>query len=144
MAGRAVKYITGGGVVFNNDQVLLLDRPQRGEIRLPKGHVDPGEIPAETAIRETGEETGYIDLDIVADLGQTLVEFEYRGKYFSRTEYYYLMKLNSKRQRKRPGHDRAQFRPFWCSVEEGLELLTFREERAVLQKAWAVLRRMAL
>ena len=144
MAGRAVKYMTGGGVVYNNDQVLLLDRPQRGEIRLPKGHVDPGEMPAETAIRETGEETGYIDLDIVADLGQTLVEFEYKGKYFSRTEYYYLMKLNSKGQRKRPGHDSAQFRPFWCSVEEGLELLTFREERTVLQKAWAVLRRLAL
>ena len=144
MAGRTVRYTTGGGVVLKDDQVLLLDRPQRSEIRLPKGHVDPGEAPMETAIRETGEETGYIDLEILADLGQTLVEFENKGKSFSRTEYYYLMVLKSKRQRKRPEHDRLQFRPFWRSIEAGLHLLTFQEERAVLQKAWAVQRRLAL
>ncbi len=56
-------------VVFRGIQVLLLARPRKGEIRLPKGHIDPDETPVETALRETVKETGYANLEIVADLG---------------------------------------------------------------------------
>ena len=46
-------YVAAGGVIIHDGQMLLLDRPHRGEIRLPKGHVDPGESHDETALRET-------------------------------------------------------------------------------------------
>ena len=144
MTRETVKYTTGGGVVCRDNQVLLLARPQKGEIRLPKGHIDPGEEPAETALRETVEETGYADLEIVADLGQTRVEFELEGRSYQRTEFYYLMELKSDRQTTRPIRDSAQFDPFWCPVGEGLQLLTFVEERAVLEKALATRRELAL
>ena len=51
------RYETGGGVVVHEGKVLLLDRPKRGEVRLPKGHIDPGETPEMTALRETTEES---------------------------------------------------------------------------------------
>ncbi len=144
MTRATVEYVTGGGVVCRGDQVLLLARPEKDEIRLPKGHIDPGEEPAETALRETAEETGYADLEIVADLGQTLVEFEADGRAYRRTEFYYLMELKSDRQTRRPTHDRAQFAPFWCPVDEGLRQLTFAEERTVLRRALAERRKLAL
>ncbi len=143
MASKTVTYTTGGGVVFRGNQVLLLARPRKDEIRLPKGHVDPGEEPAETALRETAEETGYADLEIVADLDPALVEFKTAGRSYRRTEFYYLMELKSERQIARPLQDRAQFKPFWCPVSEGLQRLTFVEERTVLAQALATRRKLA-
>ena len=61
------RYQTAGGVVIYQQQMLLLDRPARQEVRLPKGHIDPGETPAITALRETREESGYVDLTILAE-----------------------------------------------------------------------------
>ena len=55
--------------MINDDKLLVLERPARGEVRLPKGHVEPGEAPREAALREVREEAGYADLEIVADLG---------------------------------------------------------------------------
>ena len=137
MTKEIVQYSTGGGVVFKGNHFLLLARPKKAEIRLPKGHIDQGEKPATAALRETTEETGYADLEIVAELGSALVEFELEGAAYKRTEFYYLMELKSDRQIERPKHDSAQFEPFWCSAAEGLQLLTFKEERVVLKRALA-------
>ena len=76
---KRVRYAAAGGVVVQRDvlqglpaaetHLLLLDRPRRAEVRLPKGHIDPGESAEEAALRETCEESGYCDLDVLADLG---------------------------------------------------------------------------
>jgi ADP-ribose pyrophosphatase YjhB (NUDIX family) len=40
---------------------MLLIRPSRDEVRLPKGHVEAGETLRAAALREVAEETGYDD-----------------------------------------------------------------------------------
>lgn len=40
-------------------EVLLISRPHRGDVSLPKGKVEAGESLPETAVREVLEETGY-------------------------------------------------------------------------------------
>ncbi len=122
-------------MVIHADRVLLLDRPDRHEVRLPKGHIDPGETPAETALRETAEESGYADLEILEDLGTDLVAFRYRDRDYLRTEHYFLMGLHSCTQVSRPCTDQAQFRPMWRSLAAAMPLLTFEAERRVLAKA---------
>lgn len=122
-------------MVIHADQVLLLDRPGRGEVRLPKGHRDPGETLAETALRETAEESGYADLEILADLGADKVAFQYQDKDYLRTEHYFLMRLCSRAQIPRPQSDQAQFQPIWRPLAEAMALLTFDAERQVLAKA---------
>ncbi len=52
------------GIIFTDGNSILGCRPfgrkdEKGNYDLPKGHVEPGENPAETAIRETEEETGF-------------------------------------------------------------------------------------
>ncbi len=76
------QYAAAGGVVIDDGRMLLLDRPLRREVRLPKGHIDPGETAAQAALRETAEESGYDDLEIMSDLGSQVVKFNFQGKIY--------------------------------------------------------------
>ena len=133
-----IEYAAAGGVIIDGDKMLVLRRPARGEIRLPKGHIEEGETADVTALRETREETGLADLEIVASLGSQVVEFEYEGDQVRRTEYYYLMRARSNRQIKRPAKDATQFYPEWKSVAAAVEALTFPAEKEVAQKAVSI------
>ncbi len=129
-------YCAAGGVVVHEGNVLLLNRPSRGEVRLPKGHVEPGENMAETALREVREETGYAQLRIVCDLGMQRVEFDnpYDGYRYVRHERYFLMCLDGPERVAQPAED-AQFALCWVPMAEAAELLTFESERAVMCRA---------
>lgn len=132
---KRVEYVSAGGVVIHNGHVLLLDRPSRGEVRLPKGHVEAGESIAAAALRETTEESGYADLVILADLGSQLVEFDYKGKHFIRTEHYYLMRLGSPRQIPRNAKDAADFSVLWVPCADAAMQLTYEAERNIVRTA---------
>ena len=74
------KELSAGILFWTEDGCLFMGRvtgsslhpgmPSRWDI--PKGHVEPGETPKEAAIRETREETGFVDYDegLLYDLGQ--------------------------------------------------------------------------
>jgi 8-oxo-dGTP pyrophosphatase MutT (NUDIX family) len=134
-----VRYSAAGGIVVDGDQMLLLDRPSRGEVRLPKGHIEQGESPARAALRETAEESGYADLVIVADLGKQVVKFDFDGKQIHRREHYYLMRLRSHRQITRSEHDAAQFQVRWVPLAQASALLTFKNEQDMAARAIAEL-----
>lgn len=129
------RYETGGGVVIYQQQMLLLNRPARQEIRLPKGHIDPGETPAMTALRETREESGYADLLILADLGSQVVTFRHDGRQYMRTEFYFLMTLQSEIQVQRSIEDAAQFQALWTPLPEAVAALTYEAEKNMARKA---------
>jgi 8-oxo-dGTP diphosphatase len=134
------EYEAAGGVVVREGKVLLLRRPARNEIRLPKGHVEPGETRAEAALRETREEGGVAHPRLAADLGQQRVEFDYEGVHCIRQESYFLMTLEDPEPWPRGPEDAAQFWPFWAALDEAEALLTFPTEREFLRRAIAALR----
>jgi len=131
-------YQAAGGIVVHEGHALLLRRPSRNEVRLPKGHVEPGEEAWEAALREVREETGYASLRIVHDLGAQLVEFDNPrdGYRYLRLEHYFLMALDGDEQLDRPPQD-AQFSPWWAPLAEAAFLLTFESERDVARRALA-------
>ncbi len=128
------RYAAAGGVVIHAGQLLVLERPGRKEVRLPKGHIDPGETAVVAALRETTEESGYADLNVVADLGSQLSEFDHNDKHYIRTEFYFLMHLQSRRTLPRTAEDEAQFRVRWLPTKQAVELLTFASEKRMAQK----------
>ena len=132
------RYSAAGGVVIHEGKMLLLDRPTRGEVRLPKGHIEPEEKPEATALREVAEESGYADLNIVANLGDQVVEFEHEGRHYIRTEYYFLMQLRSEEQAPCSTQDAAQFQVQWTPLAEAVQMLTYASEQAVARKAITV------
>ena len=135
-------YRAAGGVIVHPARgVLVLERPARGEIRLPKGHVDPGEAALQTARREIAEESGFRHLRLLADLGTQRVAFPYQGRTWVREEHYFLFLREG-----RPEPDaapEAQFIPRWLSWEEAERLLTYEPEREWVRRARQVWKRTA-
>ncbi len=136
---KVVYYEAAGGVVIAGEKMLLLDRPSRQEVRLPKGHVDDGEVASEAALRETTEESGYAELAIIGDLGDQTVEFDYDGHHIIRHETYFLMELVGERQVARSEKDAAQFDILWADLNEAPTLLTFAAEQAIARRALVLL-----
>jgi 8-oxo-dGTP pyrophosphatase MutT (NUDIX family) len=131
---RAIRYQAAGGVVVEGDRVLILRRPSRDEIRLPKGHIEQGESAQETALREVAEESGYDDLKILADLGHQTVEFDYKGVHVVRDEYYFVMRPQSLHRKERKEKE-LQFIPDWLGWDEALSALSFKAEREWVSRA---------
>ncbi|MEE8390020.1 MAG: NUDIX domain-containing protein [Anaerolineae bacterium] len=129
-----VRYTAAGGVVVHDGRVLVLRRPGRGEVRLPKGHVEPGEEVQATALRETHEESGYANLAVKADLGTQVTEFDHAGQHVVRTERYFLMALTDDVD-SAPFGGEEQFEPDWLTWDEALATLTFEAEREWVRRA---------
>ena len=129
-----IQYDTAGGVLVDGGRVLLLRTARYGDLRLPKGHIQDGESPQEAALREVVEESGYDDLEIVAELGEQDAEFDAGDRHIIRHEHYFVMRLRSRRQVSRaPEED--DFTPEWHPWEEAVAGLVFDEERRWLVQA---------
>lgn len=60
---------TAGGVVLNQDGLVLVVAQTNNTWSLPKGHLDPGEDELTAAKREIYEESGIQDLELIKKLG---------------------------------------------------------------------------
>jgi len=130
---HVVQYTAAGGVVVHDGRVLVLCRSGRSEVRLPKGHVEPGESVQAAALREAREESGYANLVLSAGLGTQVVEFDSGGRHVVRTEHYFLMALSGGMPAFVAGEE--QFEPVWLTWDEALAALTFETEREWVRRA---------
>jgi 8-oxo-dGTP pyrophosphatase MutT (NUDIX family) len=132
-----ISYTASGGVLTNAEgtHVLLLIRPERDEVRLPKGHVEPEETLADAALREVAEEAGYDDIEVIADLGEQLVAFPLDGKVIRRIEHYFLLRTRTLHQTDRPQPDDQQFFTIWVPWDEAPTHLTFEAEQVWIRRA---------
>ncbi len=76
---KIVREPTAGGIVLrtgNNGLEVLLIQDAKNRWTVPKGHIEKGETPRQTAAREIGEETGLTNIKIGTALGK--VSFKYR------------------------------------------------------------------
>jgi 8-oxo-dGTP pyrophosphatase MutT (NUDIX family) len=132
------RFDAAGGVVVDGDRVLVLRSARYADLRLPKGHIEAGESPLHAALREVTEESGYADLEVTADLGTQVAEFDSAQGHTIRHEHYYLLRLQSPRQHPRPPGD-DKFTPEWLPWHEAIAGLVFDEERRWLIAAQAIL-----
>ncbi len=62
-------HVTGSGIVVGPRGVLLLKHKRLGIWLQPGGHIDPGEMPWDAALRESREETG-LDVSFAGPLDE--------------------------------------------------------------------------
>lgn len=136
--------ISSGGVVYRKRagriDVALISVGEPPRWQLPKGVVDHGEKPEETAVREVHEETG-VHATIVAPL-------ERIGYWYQRSEngervrvrkfvHFYLLRYISGNVRQ---HDNEVLEARWVPLDDAEAMLAFASERAVLAEAAGILR----
>jgi 8-oxo-dGTP pyrophosphatase MutT (NUDIX family) len=124
---------SAGGLVVREAQILLISTQKGRRWQLPKGHIEAGETPAETAVREVREETG-VTGRVVAPLPE--VEYWYvekgRLRVHKRVDYFLLDYESG---------DAADFDAAevsgagWFGWDEGLAKLSFENERRVAKAA---------
>jgi 8-oxo-dGTP pyrophosphatase MutT (NUDIX family) len=111
---------------------------------LPKGRIGPGEEPAATAVREVEEETGARGR-LERKLGDVRYVFTWEGERVFKVVSFYLLRYTGGRLGEIAAehrHEVAETR--WLPLEEAPQLLTYRGEREMAQKALAVLTGEAL
>lgn len=111
---------------------------------LPKGNVDAGERPAETAVREVREETG-ITADPVAKLAD--IKYVYSRKWSDNAKIFkivsfFLMKYRSGQIDDLKAEMRHEVRrAYWLPMEEAASRLSYKGEKQMLEKAQAYVKK---
>lgn len=124
---------SAGGLVVEGERILLISTQDGRRWQLPKGHIEPGESPEQAAVREVREETG-VTGRVLAALPGVEYWFIERGqrRVHKQVEYFLLAYISG---------DAADFDPGevsgaqWFSWEEGIEKLSFDNERRVVRSA---------
>lgn len=119
-----------GGVVFRTrgdqaEYLLVEAKDDPNQFVLPKGHIESGENPRETAVREVHEETGVWGR-IRADLGP--VTFTVNGTAI--TTQFFLMEYAGRGLRQEASREHK-----WLPLEEAKMEANFLETRDLLQSA---------
>lgn len=135
---------SAGGIVYCNGNVLTLHITRRGEIVFPKGTIEPGEAPKDTAVREVLEETGY-HVKIIAPLGKLSYEFsEDDGTQYRKTVHYYLLELLNKDETPKPNREDHEtnegMETLWLPAQEAAKRLTHKDSKEKLRNALQLLR----
>jgi 8-oxo-dGTP pyrophosphatase MutT (NUDIX family) len=135
---------SAGGVLVKTIRgrpMVACIRPQGkppGVWALPKGNIDAGERPAETAVREVFEETG-VHAHLVEKLGDVKYTYTRRGgtRVFKIVSFYLLRagrgRIGDIEERMRIEVDEAR----WLPLDEAPRLLAYGGEREMVEKARA-------
>ena len=126
---------SAGGVLVREVRgrpMLAAIRPQgkaAGVWALPKGNLDEGESPAETAVREVWEETG-VHGRLVEKLGDVKYVYTWAGERVFKVVSFYLLRAG----RGRIGEIEEEMRvevaeARWLPLDEAPALLAYKGER---------------
>jgi 8-oxo-dGTP pyrophosphatase MutT (NUDIX family) len=154
-----VREISAGGVVIRNKDgswwMAAIELPGEGSrgaelqqksvaakkkvvLALPKGLVDPGEKPLQTAVREVSEETG-ITAEVIIKLAD--IKYVYSrtwgdGQRVFKIVSFYLMKYVSGRINQIAPEMRIEVaRALWVPLAEAVKLLAYKGEKQMAQRA---------
>ena len=130
---------SAGGVVFRLDAGeprYLLIRDGYRNWGFPKGHLEEGENADDAALREVGEETGLKELELRGAIETIDWHFRFRGRVIHKTCHFYLME--SPRARTSPQRSEGITACRWTTFDEAQRLLSYRNARAVLRRAHAM------
>jgi len=134
------KQVSAGGVVFRRwrgqVQVALISVGENNRWQLPKGLVGRDEAPEAAAQREVGEEAG-LETELLGEIEK--IEYWYFGKSrggqrvrFHKFVHFYLFRATAGDVSQ---HDHEVNEARWVAIDDAIGILTFANEKQVVEKA---------
>ena len=128
--------VSAGGVVLRGDDVLVIVPTRRAAdgnavLALPKGHVDPGETPAQAAAREVREEGG-VDAELVSELGDVRYVYMRDGRRVLKRVTYFAFRY---RAGDVADHDDEVEEARWMPAEQAALDLSYQGDREMVARA---------
>lgn len=156
---KLIRKFSAGVVVFQVKKgklrFLLLKREKKGttsgetakktpkvEWILPKGEIEKGEKSQDTILRETKEEAGLSDLEIIDELDKE--EYFYRApwegnKLIFKIVRYFLIKSKDKKEpipETKEGFTEAK----WFTFKKALDKITYKQSKKILEQAESLIK----
>jgi ADP-ribose pyrophosphatase YjhB (NUDIX family) len=132
-----VEETSAGGLVVDADATgrpaaLIARHDRRGRLvwSLPKGHVEAGETPEVTAVREIAEETG-IEGRVIAPLGTIDFWFVAEGRRIHKTVHHFLLLAQGG---KLSDADIEVVEVAWVPLDELADRLEYDDERRLVDQ----------
>ena len=127
-----------GGIVLLEQKILIVknkrgDSPEDGLSwwGYPKGHMEEGEKPADAAVREVFEETGFeVKLKSNKPIAESRYEISRDREKVQKTVWFYEMRVLNE-FKKEPDHEIEEIA--LVSKKQALGLLTYEEDRKILE-----------
>jgi 8-oxo-dGTP pyrophosphatase MutT (NUDIX family) len=135
-SATSTEEVSAGGVVVRGDRVLVIVPTRRSAsghkvLALPKGHVDPGETPAQAAQREVREEGG-VDAALVEQLGEVRYWYQRDGRRIPKLVTFFLFDYVGGDV---ADHDHEVEEARWIPLAQAARELTYKGEREMVGRA---------
>ena len=129
------KEVSAGIVLYNDDseqvKFLVLKYPG-GHWDFVKGKMENSEEPKQTAIRETKEETGIIDVEFIDGFNEEIsYTFYVNNEEIDKKVIFYLAKTKSTEII--ISHEHLDFA--WLNFKDAIERITYKNAKRVITKA---------
>lgn len=134
-----VREISAGAIIYRMEQgipLYLLLHYAGGHWDFVKGHIEPGESEINTVTRETVEETGITELNILPNFRELARYFFRRGKSTVYKEVIFYA-AETKQKEVKISHEHIGY--IWLSYEDALRQLTFENAKTLLKRANALI-----
>lgn len=136
---RTYEQVSAGGVVYRDVgttiEIVIVQVVSEMRWQLPKGIIDEGESTEDAAIREVREEAG-VEAELVAPIDR--IEYWFTADHdgerrrYHKFVHFFLMKYMSGDV---VDHDDEVAESRWVTIDRALEMLDFKSEREVVEKA---------
>ena len=135
---------SAGGVLVRSGadgwELAVIQPRGKPKVRaLPKGHIDPGEKPELTAVRETREETG-LSGQLKGKLGDVKYAYKFEGKSIFKIVSFFLLEWESGEIDALDPKMRIEVEvAFWLPLQRAVKELSYPGERQMAQRALEML-----
>lgn len=130
-----IKHQSAGGLIYEGGKFCLIYRKGKKDFTFPKGHIEEGETPEITALRETSEETGFQNLEIIGSIGKVDYFWQEGKELHHKVEEDFLMKLKDKKRKQFKGPEYEDIKIVWLKPEEALKKASYPSVKKQLTRA---------